>query len=122
MPPGSSEKSYTPESTQNLERYMEIERGDVSPVPSNNQTQQDPQQTGHHATNHQQHQQQKQFDPVEFVKSMISTGFTPTRAQIMNANNNLGGPQDSTNTWFAIFLQHLIKQDKLRRSKENTGR
>jgi hypothetical protein len=126
MPPISTENSYTPEnSIPSHERYLDIERGDVSPAPppqqNDDQTnQQQQQQTG----NTQQStppQQQKPIDPVELVKGMISAGFTPTKAQIMNATNNLAGSNDSTNTWFAIFLQRLIKQEKLRRSK-NGGR
>lgn len=56
-------------------------------------------------------QQQAQIDPVQQVKSMISSGYTPSLALLQNAatlvkNNN----QDWADTWFAILLQKLIRQ------------
>ncbi len=118
MPPSSAEKSYSPEESQDLEKYLDIERGDVNQL-SQSATQNDPM-----AVPQQQQQAQasqtsaaKQFDPVEFVRSMISAGFIPSKAQILNSNNNVSGPTDSSNTWFAIFLQRLIRQERFKKNK-----
>ncbi len=122
MPPVSSEQSYTPESLKkSKDQYMAVERGDVTPSPPSNSSQSnsDNQQQGNTQQQKNGPQPQKQFDPVEFVKSIISSGFTPTKAQIMNAKNNTEGPQDSSNTWFAILLSRLIKQEKNRKSRDS---
>jgi Holliday junction resolvasome RuvABC DNA-binding subunit len=91
------------------EKYLDIERGDIDPM----QLQQN--QAQNQLT--QQQQSQQQFDPVVFVKNMISLGFTPSQAQIAGASANLSGPSDSTNTWFAIFLQKLMRQARAKRGK-----
>lgn len=123
MPPSSTERGSSQEnieSQNDFEKYLDIERGDVSlpPSSSNNQNQSQPQPTSA-STLTRSSQQTKQFDPVEFVKSMISAGFTPSKAQIGNASSFTDGPKDSTNTWFAMFLQKLITQEKNRRAKSS---
>lgn len=121
MPPVSPEQPYTPEDQQfpipPEEQYLDIERGDVdfgpqiAPMGSNQQGQ----QTARQSQTQQPSQNQQPVDPVEIVKGMISAGFTPTRAQIMNASQNLSGPQESSNTWFAIFLKRLLEQKNKKR-------
>jgi hypothetical protein len=127
MPPKSPEQlsNYeTPDSTpEDMRQYMQVERGDIHQVPAqstnDNQNTQNSsgfvQQPNPQPTN--QSVQQKTLDPVDVVKSMISTGFTPTQMQISSANNNSSGPQDSSNTWFALFLQRLLKQRKTKNLK-----
>ena len=61
----------------------------------------------------------KQVEPLEIVKGMISAGFTPTNAQLNSFVANLSGPHDSPNTWFAFLLQKLIRQLKLKKSRNN---
>lgn len=91
------------------EKYLDIERGDIDPMQlQSNQAQ-------NQLTQMQQQQASQQVDPVQFVKNMISAGFTPTAAQITTAASNLTGPSDSTNTWFSIFLQKLMRQNKSRK-------
>lgn len=122
MPPRSLEQNYSttpeldpknPENSQEpVERYLDIERGDVNFMPQDNnggQAQPVPSM---------QQQQQQSVDPVQLVQDMISAGFTPTRAQIANASGNLSGPKDSANTWFSIFLQRLLKQQKQKKKKK----
>lgn len=94
----------------NEQRYHDLERGDIDPMALQQ----------NHAQNQlaaqaQQAQSQSNFDPVVFVKNMISNGFTPTQTQIAAASSNLSGPSDSTNTWFAIFLQKLMRQARQKR-------
>lgn len=121
MPPVSSENSYSPENPINRnEQFMEIERGDVQPAPmqDDNTTTQNTNQNNQQSQQQQPVKQNQQLDPVVFVKSMISAGFTPTRAQIVSATNHISGTQDSSNTWFAMFLQRLLRQYKLKKSKK----
>lgn len=116
MSPESLESYNRNETQQNFggERYHDIERGDVDPM-----SLQSNQPVNQFSATPQNNTQQNQFDPVMFVKSMISGGFTPTKAQIAAASANLGGPTDSTNTWFAIFLQKLMRQARQKRSEKN---
>ncbi len=113
MSPEAVESYNKYEGQQNLnrERYLDIERGDIDPM----------QLPQNHAQNQlgqpQANNSQGGFDPVIFVKNMISSGFPPTRSQIANASTNLNGSSDSTNTWFAIFLQKLMRQARQKKSK-----
>lgn len=99
------------ENTAETEKYLDVERGDVDQMYLQQQ----------HAQNQpvQQNQQsQSHFDPVMFVKGMISSGFTPSPSQISAANANLSSDDtDSADHWFAIFLQRLMNQNKLKRRK-----
>jgi hypothetical protein len=119
VPPRSPEQNYTDNNETGksndveFEQYLDIERGDVDLTQQNannasaspvQQTQVSPQQSN-------------SPDPVQIVQNMISAGFTPTRAQISNANAYLGGPADSSNTWFALFLQRLLKLRKIKGTK-----
>lgn len=116
MSPESLENYNQYENNYSVEqgKYLDIERGDIDPmVLAQNQA-----QNQFSTTNQQQTKNQSQPDPLEFVRSMISTGFTPTPAQIASANNDLSGPDDSTNTWFAIFLQKLLRQAKIRKARK----
>lgn len=126
MPPGSIERYNVSQSESNVsgqryidnekryidieKRYIDIERGDVVPFSihqsqHNNQT---PSQSSDRVTGVSQNKINV-IDPLEIVRSMISAGFMPTRAQLANALNHSDGPIDSSNTWFAIFLQKLLR-------------
>ncbi len=128
MEPKSFEQPYNnlvPESNANLPEHMKLERGDVDyndPALQNqtNPNQQTTTQSQQQIPSSQQPlpTQQTKVDPVEIVKGMISTGFTPTQAQIMKAGSNISGPVDSSNTWFAVFLQRIVKQKKLKSVKK----
>lgn len=125
MPPSSPEFNTIKNENQDvpeLKPYLDIERGDVHTLPTNS-NHDDTNSPQHRASSH-AHQNSvsqtnqadsKPLDPVALVKNLISTGFTPTPAQIAGANTNLSGSSDSSNTWFAIFLQRLIKQNKKRK-------
>lgn len=120
MPPASPE-NYTdpinekPQNNEVNEDFLEIEKGDVDQTQSNSSN----------SNNIQQDTAQPvpqnaavQPDPVKLVQDMISAGFAPTRAQISSAKSNLTGPNDSSNTWFAIFLQKLLRQKKIDNTKK----
>lgn len=100
------------ESSPEKGKYLDIERGDVDQMYLQQSQPQNQQQT-------QQPVQQNQFDPVTFVKGMISTGFTPSPSQISSSNANLtSDDNNSADHWFAIFLQRLMSQAKVRRKKK----
>lgn len=119
MPPGSIERYNVSQSESNVsgqryidneKRYIDFERGDVVPFSihqsqHNNQT---PSQPSDRVTGVSQNKINV-IDPLEIVRSMISAGFMPTRAQLANALNHSDGPINSSNTWFAIFLQKLLR-------------
>ncbi len=119
MPPSSPEQNNLNENLVEVKPYLDIERTD-SFAPSTNSVNNDDNNNSSTNTSNSTKTQistqaaQKTIDPVELVKSMISSGFTPTKAQISNANNDLTGPKDSSNTWFAIFLKKIIDQNKKR--------
>ncbi len=100
-----SYNKYEGQNAVNQGRYHDLERGDIDPmVLANTQAQ------NQFSQNNTQSSSQSNFDPALFIKNLISAGFTPTKNQISNAPANLSGPADSTNTWFAIFLQKLMRQ------------
>lgn len=126
MPLESNEinKNHSPATLipQIPEKFLNVERGDVDlgafHAASGN------------ATSHVSSAMQQNFiqanqsnaaktgtDPVEFVKKLISTGFTPSRSQIINSSSLVNGPYDSANTWFALFLQRLLKQKRIKNKK-----
>lgn len=94
------------------EKYHHVELGDIDP--SQGQAQDFTQSNNSNNT-----LPTKQVEPLEIVKGMISAGFTPTKAQLNSSLANLSGPHDSPNTWFAFFLQKLIRQLKLKKSRNN---
>jgi len=96
------------------EKYLDIERGDVDPMLL---AQNQPQNQFSNQGSGNQQNKNNNVDPMEFVRSMISTGFTPTPAQVASASNYLNGSNDSSNTWFAIFLQKLLRQAKIKRPR-----
>ena len=103
---------YSSESNLGKEKYLDVERGDVD------QAYLQQSQVQHQITGQTNNQQQSHFDPVAFVKSMISTGYTPSPSQISSANANLSNDdKDSADTWFAFLLQRLLRQAKLKRRK-----
>jgi hypothetical protein len=97
-------------------KYLDIERGDAFSV--NNSANQNNQHQNSAQNNQKSQAQQKAVDPIEIVNSMISAGFTPTRSQISNAQANLAGSKESSNTWFAMLLQRLVKQKKIKDAKK----
>lgn len=112
MSPENVENFNRNEGQQNFgqERFHDLELGDVD------QSQLQINQAQNQFTQQQQQNNNQNVDPVEFIKKMISAGFTPSRAQISAAASNLSGPSESTNTWFAIFLQKILRQQKNKRS------
>ena len=116
MPIQSPEQGSNLENTNQIpptpERYMEIERGDV--FDTNNQQNQSSIPI---VSSQPQPPAQKQIDPVEIVKGLFSAGFTPTKAQIQSLQSQIQGPSNLTDTWFRIFLQRLIKQNKKKQKK-----
>jgi len=118
MPPSTPENSNSNlnESYRPVETYHDVERTDAQHRNTGNfqnTTQQNTSQTSTTTSS----TSQKNIDPIEIIKKMISAGFTPTKAQIVNANSNASGASDSSNTWFALFLQRLIRQEKNRKNK-----
>jgi hypothetical protein len=99
-----SSSTYSPEKRIESNKYMDVERGDTdislfSNTPTTQQT------------------QKKQFDPVTFVSTMLSSGFTPSRQQIMRASSASTLPRESSEFWFSILLIKLIHQEKLDRAR-----
>jgi hypothetical protein len=85
-------------------QFLDIERGDIDPM-SLSGTQAQNQLSSSAQT-------KPKVDPLELVRGMISTGFTPTPTQLSGAADDIGGSNSSSNTWFAIFLQKLLRQSK----------
>lgn len=107
------------EDFNDFEQYHEIEYGDQftdQDDDSNNQQKQNTHDLDDINTKNQT-LPPKQIDPVEMFMQMISTGFTPTPAQISNATSNLSGPTNSSDTWFAHLLLKILKK---RRKQKNT--
>ena len=58
-------------------------------------------------------QNNNQIDPVQQVKSMISAGYTPSLDLIQHASDLVDmNSSDSSNVWFAVLLQKLIREYK----------
>lgn len=110
MSPETLEKTtnFSPENRSDKEKFLDIERGDSTLFLQRDQN-----------NNQQQTQQQSnQFDPVVFVKSMLSGGFTPSKQQIQIANSGAQFNTDSSEHWFGIFLLKIIHQEKLDRARK----
>lgn len=124
MPPRSLEQSSTnyEQNKKELPQYLDIERGDTTPVdPSQSSSQNNQNDTTAQQSTSQQ-QTKKQIDPVEFFKSIISTGPTPTQAQISNVKANLSGQKDSSETWLAFLLEKLWRQEQIKRKNAENNR
>jgi Ca2+-binding EF-hand superfamily protein len=118
MPIQSLEQGNNLENTNPIppsERYMDIERGDNFNTTNSqlNQNSTQTQQTFPATTP----PKQKPIDPVEVVKGLFSAGFTPTKAQIQSLQSQTDGPINLTDTWFKIFLQKLVRQNKKKQKK-----
>ncbi len=114
MPPRSPEQINIPESnSQDMEKekYLDVERGDVDLKQQNiQQSITSPVLTT--PTNNTSTQAPTPPDPVQIVQKLISTGFTPTKAQIANAGDNLNAPNDDADHFFSQLLKRLIRLQK----------
>ena len=117
MPPGSGEHGYsnTEIPQNNLEKYLDVEKGDSFDLTIGSTTSSN--SSGQNTTSIKSTEEVKIPDVVEVFKGMISTGFTPTKSQITDSRTN--GQANSSNTWFAIFLQRLLKQRKNKGRNQN---